>query len=201
MAKPKETVETPAPVTRDAELVPVGEVAAIYVNPDTLVEWAKNPRQNQEAILAVAKSIRRFGFGAPIVARAANREIITGHSRFRAAKLLKLDRVPVRFMDISEDDAHKLAIADNKIGEIATWDDDSLEDQMLQMSLEESRLLGFAAKELAAFGAGDEPNHKKKKAIGGLEYKLVVKCADELAQADLMNRLELEGYEVSPMIT
>jgi len=40
-------------------LTPNEDVAAVYADIDTLVEWAKNPRNNQKAILKVAKSIRR----------------------------------------------------------------------------------------------------------------------------------------------
>ena len=181
-------------------LAPNEDVAAVYADIDTLVEWAKNPRNNQKAILKVAKSIRRFGFGEPILAREENREIIAGHTRYRAAKALGLKRVPVRFMPLDEDEAHKLAIADNKLGEIAEWDDEKLEDMVLEMSIQEAQLLGFEMKELAAFGDEDEQKDTQSK-LTGLVYKLVVTCADEGAQADLMNRLELEGFEVSPLIS
>jgi len=103
------------------------DVAAIWVSLDRLKEWKDNPRKNEEAVGPVAKSIKECGFGSPIVARLANGEIINGHTRFKASRdILKLDRVPVRFLDISEDDAHELALRDNKTGEIAGWDNDLL---------------------------------------------------------------------------
>ena len=85
--------------------------------------WADNPRENDDAVGAVAESIRRFGFGAPILARRANSEIIAGHTRWKAAQQLGLDRVPVRFLDLDPVDAHLLALADNRLGEEASWDD------------------------------------------------------------------------------
>jgi len=96
--------------------------AAVWLATDTLSLWADNPRLNAgEPVRKVADSIKRFGFGAPIVARKANREIIAGHTRWLAAKQLGLSEVPVRLLDISERDAHVLALADNKLGEAAEW--------------------------------------------------------------------------------
>lgn len=177
------------------------EPAAVWLALDQLVEWKDNPRRNLEAIRAVAKSIRTFGFGAPIVARKANNEIITGHTRFKAAKVLGLTRVPVRFMDLDEATAHKLAIADNKLGEISEWDEEKLNEQMIDLSLSEATMLGFEMAELGKMMGDDDKPKNTKQRLAGLEYKLVVKCADEQAQADLMDRLGLEGFEVSPLIS
>ncbi len=169
--------ETPPDVT------PTADVAAVYVDITSLVEWAQNPRKNERAILKVAKSIKRFGFGAPIVARIENREIIKGHTRYRAAKALGLKRVPVRFMDISEHEAHLLAIADNKLGEIAEWDDEKLEDMVLELSIQEAQMLGFEMKELEAFS--DDEIEPKKVSIDET-FEVVVKCADEEQQLKVL---------------
>jgi len=102
------------------------EAAAVYVDPSSLTPWNQNPRHNEAAIDEVAKSIERFGFASPIVARTADGRVIAGHTRLAAALRLGLDDVPVRFLDIDEQLASALALADNKIGEIATWDDETL---------------------------------------------------------------------------
>ncbi len=166
------------------DVTPTADVAAVYVDITSLVEWAQNPRKNERAILKVAKSIKRFGFGAPIVARIENSEIIKGHTRYRAAKALGLKRVPVRFMDISEPEAHKLAIADNKLGEIAEWDDEKLEDMVLDLSIQEAQMLGFEMKELEAF-SDDEIEPKKGVHIDET-FEVVVKCADEEQQLKVL---------------
>ena len=100
------------------------EAAAVWLEPSKLKPWPENPRDNESAVARVAESIKRFGFGAPIVARAANREIIAGHTRWRAAKQLKMPRVPVRLLDLSERDAHVLALRDNRDTELTKWSDD-----------------------------------------------------------------------------
>jgi len=124
--------------------------AAVYVLVTGLKPWDRNPRKNSEAVAPVADSIKRFGFGAPILARLANRRIIAGHTRLLAAKKLGMTHVPVRFLDISEADAQLLALADNKLGEIAIWDDRVLARVVADLKAQNVALdaSGFDAKEI-----------------------------------------------------
>lgn len=57
--------------------------------------YEKNPRKNDEAVKYVAESIREFGFKVPIVID-KNNVIVAGHTRYKAAKKLKLKEVPRR---------------------------------------------------------------------------------------------------------
>ena len=135
--------------------------AAIYLPVRELAPWVGNPRKNDRAVDRVVASLRRFGFGAPVVARLANKEIIAGHTRVKAAIKLGMELVPVRLLDISAEDAHALALADNKLGELAAWDDLALAEA-LQALLDAKVDLsdtGFAEHEilklLAQADAGD----------------------------------------------
>lgn len=119
--------------------------AAEWLAPSELRPWAGNPRRNDgEPVAAVARSIERFGFAAPIVARAETREIIAGHTRWKAAIKLGLERVPVRLLDVSEADAHALALADNRLGELSAWDDDMLRSALAAIEADDRELAGFA---------------------------------------------------------
>ena len=60
----------------------VEEVAAVWCDIKSLKPWDRNPRRNDKAIAKVAASMKRFGWGAPILARTADREIIAGHTAF-----------------------------------------------------------------------------------------------------------------------
>lgn len=176
------------------------EPAAVWLAIDQLVEWSGNPRKNGEAIRAVAKSIRTFGFGAPIVARRANNEIIIGHTRFKAAKVLGLARVPVRFMDLDEASAHKLAIADNKLGEISEWDEEKLTEQMIDLSFSEATMLGFEMTELGKMMGEEEGDRKKSGQLGkngfnhSSQYGVIVTVADEAQQEEVFNQLTELGF-------
>lgn len=129
---------------------PAREVAAEWVPIDELHVWKDNPRKNDGApVKKVAESIHRFGFASPIIAR-RNGEIIAGHTRYKAAKQLKLDRVPVRYMDLEPDAAHLLALADNRTAEEAEWDDAMLSAVLGQLESQGADLAstGFDEKEL-----------------------------------------------------
>ena len=74
-----------------------------HMHPDDLVPYYNNPRHNQDAVGPVAESIKAFGFKVPIVVD-ENLEVITGHTRLKAAKQLGLNKVPVIVAgDLDED--------------------------------------------------------------------------------------------------
>ncbi len=124
------------------------EAAAEFVDIESLLMWELNPRRNDAAVAKVAASIERFGFGEPIVARLASRQVLAGHTRLRAAKMLGLGTVPVRFLDISEHEGHMYALADNKLGELAEWDEEKLAAILSDVGLSDSELVGFGSAEL-----------------------------------------------------
>jgi ParB-like chromosome segregation protein Spo0J len=178
--------------------------AAVYVDPKTLTPWDKNPRNNAEAIKQVAKSIERFGFASPIVARQADGRIIAGHTRHAAALKLGLEDVPVRFLDIDEQKASALALADNKIGEIATWNDDTLGEILAELEQDGFDLdgLGWDKDGLDKLLKDAEPLDEIDLSMDeGLIYSVVVKCADDVDQSKIMARLEEEGYSCQPLIS
>lgn len=126
------------------------EVAAVWVPIGDLVPWEDNPRVNSAAIEAVAESIRRFGFSSPIIARTEDSQVIAGHTRLEAAKVLGLDKVPVRFLDLDPADAHLLAVADNRLSEVADWNLPDLSKVMRGLVSGDLDLsvAGFSEKEL-----------------------------------------------------
>ena len=119
-----------------------------WVDISILVENPRNPRVNDQAVESVVKSIKRFGFSSPIIARRANNMIIAGHTRYKASIKLGLSTVPVRYLDLDPADADLLMIADNKIGEKADWNNDLLSEILTEIN-------GFGL-ELDALGFTDE---------------------------------------------
>lgn len=92
--------------------------------------YARNPRKNDQAVDAVANSIREFGFKVPIVID-KNGEIIAGHTRYKAAKKMKLEEIPCIIADdLTEEQIKAFRLADNKVGELADWDFDLLSDEL-----------------------------------------------------------------------
>lgn len=92
--------------------------------------YENNPRNNDDAVDAVANSIKEFGWQQPIVVD-NGRVIIAGHTRYKAAKQLKLKEVPIVVADnLTEEQVNAYRLADNKSGELATWDDDELQEEL-----------------------------------------------------------------------
>lgn len=103
-------------------------------NVDEIIPYENNPRKNDKAVLAVAKSIQEFGFKVPIVID-KNNIIVNGHTRLKAAKKLGLETVPcIVADDLTPDQIRAFRLADNKVGEIATWDDDKLEEELTELT-------------------------------------------------------------------
>ena len=74
----------------------------------------------------MAASIREFGFRQPIVVDAEG-VIICGHTRYKAAQKLGLEKVPVHVAkDLTPEQIKAYRIADNKTAELAEWDFDLL---------------------------------------------------------------------------
>ncbi|RIK73468.1 MAG: chromosome partitioning protein ParB [Planctomycetota bacterium] len=113
--------------------------------------YDKNPRLNDDAVDAVAKSIREFGFRQPIVVD-SDGVIICGHTRWKAAQKLGLEKVPVHVAtDLTPEQIKAYRIADNQTASLAEWNYDLLPIELceLQAANYDLGLLGFDPDELA----------------------------------------------------
>lgn len=112
--------------------------------------YEKNPRFNDDAVEAVAKSIKEFGWRNPIVVD-KDFVIVCGHTRYKAAQRLGLAEIPVHVaQDLTPEQIQAFRIADNKTAELAEWNYDllPLELQELQDANFDLSLLGFDSDEL-----------------------------------------------------
>ena len=100
--------------------------------------YKDNPRINDEAVPAVAKSISEYGFRVPIV---LDKEhiIICGHTRYAASKQLGLETVPCTIADIAPEKARKYRIIDNQASDIASWNLPLLEKEIEEIGDESVR--------------------------------------------------------------
>jgi urocanate hydratase len=119
-----------------------------------LIPYARNSRTHSESQVAqIAGSIREFGFSNPVLIDAEN-GIIAGHGRVLAAQKLGMDKVPcVRLSHLTDSQKRAYIIADNKLAELAGWD-----EEMIALELGDLRevdfdlgLTGFDADEIEAF--------------------------------------------------
>lgn len=101
-----------------------------------LKEYDKNPRRNDQAVDAVAASIREFGFKVPII---VDRDgvIVAGHTRLKAAKKLGMETVPCIIADdLTEEQIRAFRLADNRTAELAEWDFNALAAELEEIQID-----------------------------------------------------------------
>ena len=105
-----------------------------YLKTYELIPYANNPRNNDEAVDYVANSIKEFGFKVPCVID-NEKNVVCGHTRLKAAKKLGIKEVPCIIADdLTDEQIDAFRLADNKTGEIATWDFEKLEIELESIS-------------------------------------------------------------------
>jgi hypothetical protein len=108
-----------------------------------LIPYENNPRINDRAVNAVAKSISQFGFKQPIVIDRDN-VIVAGHTRARAAEQLGLETVPcIRADDLTDEQIRAYRLADNKTAELAEWDIAKLDEELDKLKDLDMTAFGF----------------------------------------------------------
>lgn len=104
------------------------------IKTNDLKPYENNPRNNDTAVEAVANSIREFGFKVPIVID-KNNVIVAGHTRWKAANMLGLEKVPcIVADDLTDEQVKAFRLADNKTAELAEWDFEKLEAELAELA-------------------------------------------------------------------
>ena len=134
-----------------------------------LREYENNPRHNENAIDAVASSIKQFGFKVPIVID-ENNVIIAGHTRRKAAEKLGMTVVPcIVADDLTPEQIKAFRLADNKVSELAGWDFEKMEQELAELSEFDMTQFGFLSDSedinIDDFFEDAEPKEKEPKTI------------------------------------
>jgi ParB-like chromosome segregation protein Spo0J len=122
-----------------------------------LKPYPNNPRVNDDAVDAVAKSLREYGFRQPIVVD-SDGVIICGHTRFKAAQKLGLAKVPVHVAtDLTPGQIRAYRIADNQTATLAEWDYELLGIELSELESQgyDLSLLSFDPDDLARLMSGE----------------------------------------------
>lgn len=167
----------------------------IYKKIGEIKPYDKNPRNNDKAVEAVANSIKEFGWQQPIVIT-EDGTIIIGHTRFKAAKLLEMDEVPcVIASDLTDEQIKALRLADNKVGELAEWDEALLNielDEIIDLDMSDFGFLDEEIEEITEKEVEEddfeEPEDLEPKAKLGDIYQLGrhrLMCGDSTNPTDI----------------
>ena len=102
----------------------------VNLNVHDIKPYKNNPRNNDESVEQVANSIKEFGFKVPIIID-KNNEIVAGHTRYKAVKKLGIKTIPCIIADdLTDEQIKAFRLADNKVGELSTWNFDLLNSEL-----------------------------------------------------------------------
>jgi DNA modification methylase len=165
---------------------------------------------------SMAASIRQFGFLVPALIDADNL-IICGKGRVDAARLLGMTDVPcIRVTHLSEAERRVFAIAENQLGQLAGWDQETLRIELQELSgMDLSfglELTGFTSAKIDSIVFGGEGGDARENAIPALTDQVVSRLGDLwllgdsrllCADATLTESFEqlLEGEQVRVVFT
>ena len=153
-------------------MVPTKDLRVKYVPIADVHPYEDNPRHNDEAVQAVANSLREFGWKQPIVVD-ADGTIIVGHTRYKAALALGMTHVPVVVAsDLTPEQCAAYRLADNRVGELAEWDSELLAQELDGLADLDMSMFGFTERDMerAADGGVDFSNLDAMSGDGDEEY-------------------------------
>lgn len=177
---------------------------------DEIKPYENNPRDNNDAVDAVANSIKEFGWQQPIVVDNEG-VIIAGHTRYKAAQKLGLKHVPVVVADnLTPDQVKAYRLADNKTAELADWNMDLLNDELDQIRDIDMSDFGFddldslelEDADTAKDDNFDEATPTEPKSKPGQIYQLGrhrLMCGDSTNKSDVKELMG--GYQADLLLT
>ena len=119
-----------------------------------LKPYENNPRRNDDAVDAVAKSIETFGFKVPLVIDKDN-VIVCGHTRYKAAVKLELQAVPCIIADdLTPEQIRAFRLVDNKTNELSGWDFEKLDAELAYIADLNDEIFNV---DMTEFGFADTP--------------------------------------------
>lgn len=154
--------------------------------------YDNNPRNNEEAVQYVANSIQEFGFKVPIVID-KDGVIAAGHTRYKAAQQLGLDKVPcIVADDLTPEQIKAFRLADNKTAEIATWDIEKYSIEVQELEMFDMTLYGFDEESEESAEPTEREDLSDKV---GETFEIIIECENEEEQETVYNKLVEDGFK------
>lgn len=172
---------------------------------EVLREHPRNPRQGN--VDEIRRSIEVNGWYGAIVVQRSTRYILAGNHRYRAASDLGLPAVPVLWLDVDDPVALRVLLADNRTSDLATQEEECLRTLLAEIlestgslagtgyePVDLDKLLGeVAAEESSPIGADQSDELRDR-------FQILIDCATEAEQRDLLERLGAEGYSCRALV-
>lgn len=107
---------------------------------DALRPHPRNPRRG--SVEAIKGSIDSNGFYGAVIAQKATGYILAGNHRWQAAQQAEAERIPVIWVDVDDDHALRILLADNRTNDLAGYDNELLTELLNELAEETGTLLG-----------------------------------------------------------
>lgn len=141
-----------------------------------ITPYENNPRVNDDAVEYVAESIKAFGWKQPIVVD-KDGVIIAGHTRYKAAKQLGLETVPVLVADdLTPDEVKAYRLADNKVSDFSSWDNKLLLEEL--DDIPDDLFTGFDVSEIFDKFLDESDNDAVELNEAGTTYEVTFRSED-----------------------
>jgi len=119
------------------------------VNIDTIYQDDKNIKTHGfKSIDSIKKSIIEFGQYMPIVVNKRTNIILVGNGTYQALKELDFKTVKIVYVDLSEEDANKLSILDNRTSELSEIDNNIVEKFFYELDDNLIKITGYTSSEV-----------------------------------------------------
>jgi len=112
------------------ELVPL---ESVQPHPD-------NPRQGD--VGAISESVKVHGFYGALVVQKSTGHILAGNHRWKAAKAAGLTELPVTYVDVDDEKARRILVADNRLSDLGTYDEAQLAEILKDLAATSAGLTG-----------------------------------------------------------
>ncbi len=175
---------------------------------ERLTPHPRNPRQGDVA--ALRESLDANGWYGAVVAQRRTGHILAGNHRHRAAVQRGATELPALLVDCDDATALRILLADNRTSDRAAYDDAGLAE-LLRDALAAGGLAGTGYSEadlqqlLAELGNAtveeEFPGAANQTAALPETLQVLVDCADEAAQAALLERLSAEGWRCRALVS
>lgn len=187
----------------------IDALQALAVPIDSLNADRANARRHSEKNLrAIRASLAAYGQRTPVVVNRKGNIVEKGNGTLEAARALGWTEIAAVFVDDDAATQTGYAIADNRSGELAEWDEDVLARLLDSLEGDDFDLedFGFDDRDLKQLGLADEPASEPEAHAASSDelherWQILIECESEQQQAEWLERLTEEGVACRALIS
>jgi ParB-like chromosome segregation protein Spo0J len=170
---------------------------------DAIKPHPQNPRQGDTG--AIHQSIQTNGFYGTVIAQRSTGHILAGNHRWQAAQQAKAKTIPVTWIDVDDDHALRILLADNRTNDLATYNDAALTELLKSIQDDTGTLAGTGYDEkeldtlLQKLNQTETADDNSDQLISA--YQIIVTCTNEQQQVNLLEQFAEQGYQCRALIS